>query len=101
MLSNKLALVTGSASGIGLEVVKLFAKEGATIIAVDLDEKVKAIPSQLESPKDHSHKHSAHKIDVSKSDQVKELFQNIKQDYPKQQCNVIVNCVIFIHYILN
>lgn len=49
--------------------------------------------SQLEAPKDRSLKHSSYTCDVSKSEKVKELFQKIKQDYPKQKGpNVIVNC---------
>ncbi len=37
-LKNKVAVVTGSARGIGLAIVKLFIKEGAKVIACDLDE---------------------------------------------------------------
>jgi NAD(P)-dependent dehydrogenase (short-subunit alcohol dehydrogenase family) len=36
-LSNKIALVTGAASGIGLAVAELFAREGASVIAADID----------------------------------------------------------------
>ena len=93
MISNKLALVTGGASGIGLEVAKLFAKEGAIVIAVDLSENVYITPSQLETRSDRSITHSAYTCDVSKSENVKELFVKIKQDYPKQKGpNVVVNC---------
>jgi NAD(P)-dependent dehydrogenase (short-subunit alcohol dehydrogenase family) len=37
-LANKVALVTGAASGIGRETVLLFAREGAKVIAVDVDD---------------------------------------------------------------
>jgi len=85
--------------GIGLEVAKLFAKEGAEVIVVDIKENVIEIPSQLEPPKEHLQKHSAYKCDISKIENVKELFQNIKEKYPKQKGpNVVVNCVIFIYF---
>lgn len=38
-LANKIALVSGAASGIGREIARLFAKEGARVIATDVDEK--------------------------------------------------------------
>jgi 2-keto-3-deoxy-L-fuconate dehydrogenase len=37
-LSNKIALITGAGSGIGKEIALLFAKQGAEIIILDLDE---------------------------------------------------------------
>jgi NAD(P)-dependent dehydrogenase (short-subunit alcohol dehydrogenase family) len=37
-LKDKVALITGAGSGIGLQTVLLFAKEGASIVAVDLNE---------------------------------------------------------------
>src|ERR1700742_3530370 len=47
-LSNKIALVTGGTSGIGLEAAKLFREEGATVIVVGQNpERLQSAASQL------------------------------------------------------
>ena len=38
-LENKIALVTGAASGIGASISEMFAKAGATVFVADRDEK--------------------------------------------------------------
>ena len=37
-LKNKIALITGSASGIGKSCAEIFAQEGATVIVSDIDD---------------------------------------------------------------
>ena len=37
-LKNKVAIITGAASGIGLSIAETFANEGANIVGGDIDE---------------------------------------------------------------
>ncbi|MBD5633416.1 MAG: SDR family NAD(P)-dependent oxidoreductase, partial [Candidatus Eremiobacteraeota bacterium] len=47
-LSNKTALITGAASGIGRAMALRFAEEGATVVAVDLAEGVRDTAAAIE-----------------------------------------------------
>jgi len=50
-LSNKIVLVTGGTSGVGLEAAKLFRKEGATVIIVGQNPgRLQSAASQLDLP---------------------------------------------------
>ncbi|MBI1879641.1 MAG: SDR family NAD(P)-dependent oxidoreductase, partial [Chloroflexi bacterium] len=37
-LENKIALITGAGSGIGRETATLFAREGASVVVVDIND---------------------------------------------------------------
>ena len=91
ILSNKLALVTGAGSGIGASIARIFAKNGANLVLVDIDPSVVDIASQIEA--EYKIKAVSHKCDVSNSEEVNNLFSEIRSDLFPEMCvpNVLVN----------
>ena len=77
----KSVLVTGGAGGIGFETARMFAKAGADVTIVDLNE------TQLNTAKEELEKTNAKilalKCDVSKEDQVKEVVDKIVEKFGK------------------
>jgi NAD(P)-dependent dehydrogenase (short-subunit alcohol dehydrogenase family) len=90
-LVGKLALITGSSSGIGLATARLFARHGADLVICDRNIQVTDLAKELQSQ--HSHlKISGHVCDVTKSDQVEQLFKAIqKSDLKQKTPNVIIS----------
>ena len=74
-LDNKVALVTGGASGIGQAIALCFAEHGATIRIVDLNEE--AARRTAEQIKQLGGNATAHACDVTDAAQTRELFQTI------------------------
>ncbi|PAV76376.1 hypothetical protein WR25_26051 isoform C [Diploscapter pachys] len=88
LLSGKTALITGGGSGIGKAICARMAKQGAQIIAVDLQkETVEKTISGLENPS----LHKAFGCDVSNADQVNELHKQALE-FLKKPPSVLVNC---------
>jgi NAD(P)-dependent dehydrogenase (short-subunit alcohol dehydrogenase family) len=87
MLKGKLALVTGAASGIGFQIAKLFANEGANLCLVDIQ---KDLPKVLSQINHQEAQHSTHFCDVSNSSEVNNLFASIKEQYPSHKVPTIV-----------
>lgn len=83
-LQNKISIVTGASSGIGLAIAKLFLQEGATVIFSDINESEgnKIVQGLGE-------KASFVKCDVSKSQEVYQLVNSTLEKYGK--VDVMVN----------
>ena len=60
---NKVALVTGAGSGLGLATAKAFAESGASVVLADTNEK--AVRSAAEELSTQGHKTLAIKCDVA------------------------------------
>lgn len=74
-LEEKIALITGAASGIGLETARKFMKEGAIIAACDYNEdSLKKAQSEL------GDNYKIYKMDVSKHDEVKLVVDRIVKE---------------------
>lgn len=83
-LQNKVSIVTGASSGIGLAIAKLFVQEGATVVFSDINETEgnKAITGLGE-------KATFIKCDVSKSQEVYQLVSTTLEKYGK--LDIMVN----------
>lgn len=74
-LSNKKAAITGSGSGIGLAIAQVFARQGAEVYILDLNET--AALEAANSIIAEGGKASAYACDVSNQTQIVEIFQKI------------------------
>ena len=79
-LKDKVAIITGGASGIGEATVKLFAKEGAKVVVADFDEKGANLANELtEKGFDCFYK----KIDVSSEEDTISLLEECIKTFGK------------------
>lgn len=74
-LSRKIAVVTGSGSGIGKAVAILLAQQGAEIHLIDLNEE--AVTATAQAIKNENGKAAPHVCDVTLQQQVKDVFNDI------------------------
>ena len=86
-LKDKVVLVTGASSGIGKEVAKRFAKEGALVIltARNLD-KLKEVQKEIEKNNGNVESYS---MDITNRNQINETIKNIIKKYNK--IDILVN----------
>lgn len=90
-LVGKLALITGAASGIGLACARIFSREGADLVLVDISEKVFDVASEL-SDQYTGLNITGHICDVTNSGNVNRLMEEIKEKHKNYAApNVLVN----------
>lgn len=77
-LNNKIAVVTGASQGIGKAIVERFVKEGATVIAVDMNK----VPYEGE-------KIFGYELNVTDREKIAEFFTNIIEKFGK--VDILVN----------
>lgn len=75
-LADKVALITGAASGIGREAALLFAREGARVVAVDLSEKGLETTEAIRSAGGQAHFVQA---DVSKAEDAQRMVSEAER----------------------
>ncbi len=78
-LDGKVAIVTGSAMGMGATTAELFAKEGAKVIIADFNEEKGR--EQTEKIKNDGGEVTFFKVDVSNEEQVKDLVEFTVKTY--------------------
>jgi 3-oxoacyl-[acyl-carrier protein] reductase len=83
LLEDKVAVVTGGGSGIGRATVKRFVEEGATVLALDLNE------VGLQETASGSDRVSTDVVDVSDSSQVNAAFGRLGREHGR--LDVLVN----------
>lgn len=85
-LTNKVAIVTGGASGIGLAISQLFAKQGAYVHILELNQTL--AQSVVEELAQQGFQAEAHAVDVSKQAEVVSTMQAIIEKHP---IDILVN----------
>ncbi len=79
-LKDKVAIVTGGASGIGEATVRLFTKEGAKVVIADLSERGNNLSEELNS---NGFDTLFVKTDVTKEEDIKQMINETVKQYGK------------------
>ncbi|MCR4442512.1 MAG: 3-oxoacyl-ACP reductase family protein [Peptococcaceae bacterium] len=86
-LKDKVAIVTGSASGLGLGIVKRMAREGARVVVADLNfEGAKKAAAEIEASGGQA---MPYKLDVTKYDQACAMVKDVLERWG--QIDILVN----------
>lgn len=86
-LKDKVAVITGAASGIGLATAQKFAQEGAVAIVCDLNKD--HVDAAVKSITDTGGKAAGYVVDVTKNDQITAMRDAVLKEFGK--IDVLVN----------
>lgn len=79
-LKNKVAIVTGAAQGIGMAIASVFAREGADLVLLDVNERLlKSVGSRL--PESMSGRLSWHGADITDAAAVNKIVETSIQEF--------------------
>lgn len=86
-LENKVAIITGAASGMGASTARIFAREGAAVVVADiLEDEGRAIVAEIEAA---GGKAQFHKLDISSEDDWQALVS--AKPLPGDRIDILVN----------
>jgi 3-oxoacyl-[acyl-carrier protein] reductase len=84
-LDGKVALVTGAARGIGAEIAKVFARDGAKVVAIDVESAAEALAETATEVGG-----TALTLDVTAADAVDRITQHLREHYDSH-ADILVN----------
>ncbi|GAB6991030.1 3-hydroxybutyrate dehydrogenase [Paenibacillus pini] len=87
MVENKVVIITGSARGIGFEIGKYFAKNGAKVVLSDINEDT--VKESAESLKKSGYESIGIKADVTKEEELQNLVKVTKDTYGR--VDILIN----------
>ncbi|MBC1971485.1 D-threitol dehydrogenase [Listeria welshimeri] len=77
-ITDKVAIVTGAASGIGKAMAELFSEKGAYVVLLDIKEDVKDVAAKINPSRT-----LALQVDITKKENIEKVVAEIKKVYPK------------------
>ncbi|EDO0226024.1 D-threitol dehydrogenase [Listeria monocytogenes] len=77
-ITDKVAVVTGAASGIGKAMAELFSEKGAYVALLDIKEDVKDVAAKINPSRT-----LALQVDITKKENIEKVVAEIKKVYPK------------------
>ncbi|NVS33383.1 SDR family NAD(P)-dependent oxidoreductase, partial [Listeria monocytogenes] len=77
-ITDKVAVVTGAASGIGKAMAELFSEKGAYVVLLDIKEDVKDVAAKINPSRT-----LALQVDITKKENIEKVVAEIKKVYPK------------------